>query len=86
MAVCLSDAADWSPWDAVTTDLVYVRLHGHTRTYASRYSHALLEQWADKTRRWLAGGGRDVHVYFDHDSEGAAPLDALKLIQRVRLS
>ena len=38
IAVCQSDAADWPLWDAVTTDLVYVRLHGHTETYASGYS------------------------------------------------
>lgn len=85
VAVCQSDAADWPLWDAVTTDMVYVRLHGHTRTYASRYSHTLLDQWADRIRRWRVEG-RDVHVYFDNDGEGAAPLDALKLIQRVRQS
>ena len=27
----MSDAPDWPLWDRVTTDLVYIRLHGHTR-------------------------------------------------------
>mgnify|MGYP001117859553 CR=1 FL=1 len=84
IAACQSDAADWPMWDAVTTDVVYVRLHGHTRTYASAYSDSLLEQWAERANRWLAEG-RDVHVYFDNDSEGAAPIDAMRLIQRIRL-
>lgn len=84
IAVCQSDAADWPLWDAVTTDMVYVRLHGHTRTYASAYSKDLLDDWARKVNRWLAEG-RDVHVYFDNDSEGAAPIDAMRLIQRIRL-
>lgn len=83
LAVCQSDAADWPLWDAVTTDLVYVRLHGHTRTYASSYSDSLLDDWAEKVRKWT-GEGRDVHVYFDNDAEGAAPHDAMKLLDKVR--
>ena len=82
LAVCQSDAADWPLWDAVTTDLVYVRLHGHTATYASSYRAAELGQWARRIRRWLKQG-RDVHVYFDNDARGAAPRNALELIRRV---
>ena len=40
VASCQSDAADWPMWNAVTGDLAYVRLHGHTRKYASSYSAA----------------------------------------------
>lgn len=82
LAICQSDAADWPMWDAVTTDLVYVRLHGHSRTYASSYSSGLLDDWALKIRRWQREGC-DVHVYFDNDAEGAAPFDALKLMDRL---
>lgn len=82
LAVCQSDAADWPMWEAVTTDLVYVRLHGHTRTYASSYSGSSLDRWAEKARGWMSED-RDVHVYFDNDAEGAAPYDAMKLIERV---
>ncbi len=82
LANCHSDAADWPLWDAVTTDLVYVRLHGSDQTYASPYSDAQLDDWGEKCRRWLAEG-RDVHVYFDNDSQGHAPFDAMKLLERV---
>ena len=82
LAVCQSDAADWPMWDAVTTDLVYIRLHGHTRTYASAYSRAQLKPWTERIRRWLKEG-REVHVYFDNDGEGAAPFDALRLLELV---
>jgi uncharacterized protein YecE (DUF72 family) len=78
VAVCLSDAPDFPMWREVTTDLVYVRLHGHTRKYASQYSAGLLARWAADARRWLAEG-RDVHVYFDNDGEGHAVHDALML-------
>ena len=79
VAICQSDAPDFPLWDRVSTDLVYVRLHGHTRKYASRYSERLLEKWAGKVCRWL-DEGRDVHVYFDNDAEGHAPYDALRLL------
>jgi uncharacterized protein YecE (DUF72 family) len=80
VAVCMSDAPDWPMWDRVTTDLVYIRLHGHTRKYASSYSKAALEKWAMRIRHWL-GQKRGVHVYFDNDAEGAAPRNALTLLE-----
>jgi uncharacterized protein YecE (DUF72 family) len=83
IANCISDAADWPRWDAVTTDLVYVRLHGHERTYRSAYSDVELRRWAGKIRRWRRDG-RAVHVYFDNDGEGAAPWDAQRLRAMVR--
>jgi uncharacterized protein YecE (DUF72 family) len=81
IGICQSDAADWPCWDAVAGPLVYCRLHGHTRTYASGYSSRSLDGWAARARRWL-DDGREVHVYFDNDKEGAAPYDALKLLER----
>jgi uncharacterized protein YecE (DUF72 family) len=83
VAVCQSDAADWPLWNAVTTDLVYVRLHGHSHTYVSRYQKGSLQGWAQKIRRWQREG-RQVHVYFDNDGKGAAPYDALRLISLLR--
>jgi len=80
VAVCQSDAADWPLWEQVTTDLVYARLHGHTRTYASAYSSTSLRRWADRILDW-SRRGHTVHVYFDNDAEGAAPRDALRLIR-----
>jgi uncharacterized protein YecE (DUF72 family) len=83
VAVCMSDAPDWPMWDRVTTDLVYIRLHGHTRKYASSYSKPALKKWATRIRQWL-GENRAVHVYFDNDAEGAAPQNALTLLELVR--
>lgn len=80
IANTISDAADWPMWRRATGKSVYVRLHGHTRTYASAYSGPKLEEWTGRIRRW-AGEGRDVEVYFDNDAEGAAPGDALQLLK-----
>jgi uncharacterized protein YecE (DUF72 family) len=75
IAAVQSDAADWPMWNAVTTDLVYVRLHGHRATYASAYGERALKPWARRIRAWLAEG-RDVHVYFDNTALGHAVADA----------
>ena len=83
VAVCMSDAPDWPLWDAVTTDLVYIRLHGHTRKYASSYSKPALKRWATRIQGWLKQN-RAVHVYFDNDAEGAAPQNALTLLEMLR--
>ncbi|HEX5060174.1 MAG TPA: DUF72 domain-containing protein [Kofleriaceae bacterium] len=82
IAVCMSDAPDFPIWREVTSDLVYVRLHGHTRKYASSYSEQSLRAWASATQRWLAQG-RDVHVYFDNDAEGHAVRNALRFQELV---
>ena len=82
VAVCQSDAADWPMWDAVTSDLVYIRLHGHSHTYQSSYSSRLLSIWAQKIRQYLSQD-HDVMVYFDNDAAGAAPRDALRLQQEI---
>lgn len=78
IAVCVSDAENWPLWDRITANLVYVRLHGHLHTYASRYADSDLAQWAARVSGWLAQG-KDVHVYFDNDAECAAPFNALTL-------
>jgi len=80
IAICQSDASDWPMWDAVSTDLVYIRLHGHTRTYISRYGMKGLASWTKRIRRWLREG-RDVHCYFDNDTLGVAPEDAALLVR-----
>lgn len=84
LAAVQSDAADWPMWDAVTTDMVYVRLHGHTETYASNYGTAALRRWSVKCRKWI-DERRDVHIYFDNTARGNAPANALALIEMLGL-
>lgn len=79
----VADTAGRFPYaEEVTADFVYVRLHGSTELYTSRYSDDELDGWAEKVRRWRRGG-RDVFVYFDNDAKVHAPGDALRLLERV---
>lgn len=80
IANCISDAGNWPRWDAVTGNLAYVRLHGVERTYASAYGKSGLRPWAEMIEAWLRSG-YTVHLYFDNDAEGAAPYDALALME-----
>ncbi|HJL18268.1 MAG TPA: DUF72 domain-containing protein [Sandaracinaceae bacterium LLY-WYZ-13_1] len=78
VAFCMSDSPDWPLWERANTDLVYVRLHGHTRLYHSRYSKRSLEHWAERIVTWLRQG-RGVYVFFDNTDSGHAPKDAMRL-------
>lgn len=68
--------------DRDTSDVRYVRLHGHTDLYASGYASSSLDAWAARCRTW-SEAGRDVYVFFDNDARGRAPWDALSLQQRL---
>ncbi|GAA3829060.1 DUF72 domain-containing protein [Nocardioides panacisoli] len=74
----------WPEADVVTSDVVYVRLHGHTELYTSGYSARSLDSWAERCREWAQEA--DVYVYFDNDAKGRAPWDAVGLIERLRRS
>ena len=79
--VVAESAGRWVQVEAVTSDLVYVRLHGDEQLYTNAYSDAALDAWAEKVRVW--SGTADVVVYFDNDARGHAPHDALRLARRL---
>jgi uncharacterized protein YecE (DUF72 family) len=98
VAIAVADSAEWPLIEEMTTDFMYVRLHGGERTYRSAYDADAIERWAARIEGWLAaryaddarriGTGRprkvrDVFVYFDNDAEGHAPRDALALARRL---
>ncbi len=55
--------------------LVYARLHGPHGDYTGRYSEDALEEWAQRLNA-RREAGRDIYCFFDNDQDGAAPLDA----------
>ena len=83
VALVLSDGAGhWPLLDHPTAGLAYLRLHGPTSLYSSRYDDARLDGWADWVRR-RADAGQDVVVYFDNDGHAHAPRDARRLVERL---
>jgi uncharacterized protein YecE (DUF72 family) len=80
--VVADTAGRWPQVFEVTSDLVYVRLHGEERLYGGGYSPESLDRWARRCLDWQASG-LDVVVYFDNDIDGRAPYDALALAERL---
>jgi uncharacterized protein YecE (DUF72 family) len=83
VALVVADTAGkWPLLRDVTSDFVYVRLHGDTELYASGYDDDALDTWAASVRDW-AEAGSDVYVYFDNDMKVRAPYDAMALSERL---
>lgn len=97
--VVADTAGKFAYMEDVTSDFVYVRLHGDVEIYASGYSRAAITRWADRALSWSSGTAakapqlvanreaparpRDVYVYFDNDIRGHAPHDALALMNAI---
>jgi len=96
--VCADTAGTWPVLDDVTSDFVYVRLHGDRELYVSGYGNVALDRWATRIRTWQKGGTptddhllglpapvreREVFVYFDNDVKVHAPFDAMALARRL---
>lgn len=102
IALVVADTAGkWPYCEDVTSDFLYLRLHGDKELYASGYSDAALERWAKRIRTWamgkepddarriagesMPGKNRDVYCYFDNDIKVKAPFDARRLIDKLGL-
>ncbi|GAA2785436.1 DUF72 domain-containing protein [Saccharopolyspora taberi] len=97
--VVADTAGTWPYLEDVTSDFVYIRLHGAEELYASGYTAEALDRWAELIRAWRSGkspvtehtvatpmrsrGGRDVYAYFDNDIKAHAPHDAMALAARL---
>lgn len=56
VALVVADTAGkWPFMEDVTSDLVYVRLHGDEQLYVSGYTDEALNEWTRKIRAWMRG-------------------------------
>ncbi|WP_213815150.1 DUF72 domain-containing protein [Glaciihabitans sp. dw_435] len=87
--VVADTAGKWPLLRHVTSDFVYLRLHGADELYTSGYTAEALDRWAADIRGWMTNGGRadapgrDAFVYFDNDVKVRAPYDAMSLMTRL---
>ncbi|PWF45044.1 DUF72 domain-containing protein [Massilia glaciei] len=67
VALVVADTAGkWPCLEDVTSDFMYLRLHGDADLYASGYTDEALERWAARIRTWCAGGQPDdAHLASD---------------------
>jgi uncharacterized protein YecE (DUF72 family) len=79
LALVVADTAGRHPFSlARTAGFSYIRLHGATELYASRYDDREIATWAARVCE-LRDAGVDVYVYFDNDAHAYAPHDASRL-------
>jgi uncharacterized protein YecE (DUF72 family) len=99
IALVIADTVEWPLLFDVTSDFVYIRLHGSEQLYASGYEADAIDLWAQRIVALAAGKRvleathahtksprqrqRDVFVYFDNDMKVRAPFDAQALQTRV---
>jgi len=56
IALVVADTASkWPFYEDVTSDFVYVRLHGDEELYASGYTDKALDRWAARIKAWSEG-------------------------------
>jgi uncharacterized protein YecE (DUF72 family) len=78
-AFVIADSGNRYPCsETVTTDFVYLRLHGREQLYASDYSDTALQPYAFKIHDWL-DNGKEVWVFFNNDYYGYAVKNADRL-------
>ncbi|MBV8865652.1 MAG: DUF72 domain-containing protein, partial [Acidobacteriaceae bacterium] len=77
-AHCAFDLAGYQSPIRVTTDFLYIRLHGPGNRYQGSYGDKPLRRWAERIAAWrkqLAA----VYIYFDNDDSGYAAFNAARL-------
>jgi uncharacterized protein YecE (DUF72 family) len=99
IALVIADTVEWPLLFDVTSDFIYIRLHGSEQLYASGYEAEAIDLWAQRIATLAAGKRvreathahtrspsrrqRDVFVYFDNDMKVRAPFDAQALQTKV---
>jgi uncharacterized protein YecE (DUF72 family) len=81
VALCLHDMHGSASGKIAVGPFAYVRFHGPQK-YAGRYPDRVLDDWAD----WLAArsrAGQKICAYFNNDTGGHAPRDAVRLRDRI---
>lgn len=101
IALVFADTAGkWPYMEEVTSDFVYLRLHGDEDLYTSGYSDASLKWWSERVKCWMKGREptnpmkitenkikhhkRDAFIYFDNDVKAFAPFNAQDFFNKMK--
>jgi len=77
-ALCIYDMEGRTSPGEITSDFIYVRLHGPGRAYEGSYDKQTLSGWAGAFSTW-SSKGKEVFCYFDNDQNGYAAKNAMTL-------
>jgi uncharacterized protein YecE (DUF72 family) len=71
-----SDSPNWPENCEVTSDTLYIRLHGHRLLYFSKYSKKSLEKW---THFIQSQNVKTAYIFFDNTARANAVINARQL-------
>ena len=74
------DSPSWPKVFEITSDFVYVRMHGSKILFGSKYTKKELKDLAQKIKKWKRQN-LDVYCYFNNDAKGYAVEDAKELLK-----
>ena len=80
IALCITDLNGKLSPEEVTTDFIYLRLHGPHKAYQGSYGSTRLKAWKKKIVYWL-DSRKEVYCFFDNDEKGYAIEDAKFLLE-----
>lgn len=77
VALVVADTAGkWPYREDLTSDFLYLRLHGDKQLYTSGYSEAALRRWKSRIERWSAGSQPDdAHLISDRSASSRRSRD-----------
>lgn len=75
---CIAHGSGLPMVEKLTSNVIYIRLHGGEMLYGSNYSEGELRRWAEKIRAWEKKG-KIIFVYFNNDAHGFAVKNAITL-------
>lgn len=78
IAFCIYDFNRRQSPKTVTSDFVYIRLHGPDGPYQGKYGNQILSGWAGAISQWEKQG-KEIFCYFDNDQDGFAAENARQL-------
>jgi len=83
-AFCIAHGSVLPLIEKVTSNFIYLRLHGGEVLYGTNYSDKELDRWAGKIEVWRSKR-KAVFVYFNNDAYGFAVKNALTLKKMLSL-
>lgn len=73
----IANSSRYPEIEKITSDFVYLRMHGPKELFASEYSEAQIRKLAEKIKKWKKT--KDIFVYFNNDVYGYAVKNARQL-------
>lgn len=81
---CIFELGDLVSPSVITSDFIYIRLHGPEGRYKGNYDECTLKKWSERFLEWK-NKVSEIYCYFDNDEKGFAPINAIQLKNILKL-